>query len=316
MNSEEKTFDTARSEVETLFANPEETAPEEAIDDGGETPEDVPAEVPAQDGEQTEDFTAAETRVAENAIDAAEQAVAVAQQKNSEAEQLMAQLQAERERNASLERQLSETNALREEEIAEEMLTPPVLDIASLAFESPEAQAEAQRKYAEDMAAYHSRLMEKELAPFRERARRADELEAIETMKQHVASDPKFSGFSEMIPRLQQIIANNKNLANANIPIEDKLIQAYTIARGYDAMTAPAPEPLKEMTTEEFVAKYKGNDEFRRAIEQIRIEELKAGQQVPPLASSTGAGNVALNIKDKPTSFKDASERTRQMFRQ
>lgn len=317
--SEEKTFDTARSEVEALFANPEEVTSDEVVDTGSEVTqeqevvEEPAAEVPAEAEVPISERAIAQT---EEAVTAAEQAVAVAQQKNAETEQLMAQLQAEKERSASLERQLSEVNAQREEEVIEEILQPPVLDIASLAFESPEVQAEAQRKYAEEMTAYNQKMMEKELAPLKERARMADEAEAIEIMKAQTAADPRFKGFAELTPHIQSILKNNKALASADMPIQDKILQAYVIARGVDAMEAPEPEAPKEMTTEELVAKYKGNPEFRKAIEQLRIEELKAGQQVPPLASSTGAGNVALNIKEKPTSFKDAAERTRQMFRQ
>lgn len=317
--SEEKTFDTARSEVEALFANPEEVTSDEVVDTGSEVAEEQEvveepaAEVPAEAEAPATEQAIAQT---EEAVTAAEQAVAVAQQKDAQVQQLSQELEAERQRSAALQKQNEEMSAQREEEIIEEVLTPPVLDIASLAFESPEVQAEAQRKYAEEMTAYNQKMMEKELAPLKERVRKADELEIIEAMKSQVAGDKRFTGFSDMLPRLQNIIMNNKALAASDMPMQDKLIQAYAIARGVDAMEAPEPEAPKEMTTEELVAKYKGNPEFRKAIEQLRIEELKAGQQVPPLASSTGAGNVALNIKEKPTSFKDAAERTRQMFRQ
>lgn len=321
MNNEEKNFDSARSEVEALFGS-EQTIDDVVGEDAAEqaqeeapTEEAPTEEVPIQDAPTEETVSEQAMAQTEEAVTAAEQAVAVAQQKNAETEQLMAQLQAEKERSASLERQLSEVNAQREEEVIEEMLQPPVLDIASLAFESPEAQAEAQRRYAEEMTAYNQKIMEKELAPLKERARKADELEVIEAMKSQVAGDKRFTGFSDMLPRLQNIIMNNKALASADMPMQDKLIQAYAIARGVDAMEAPEPEPAPEMTTDEFVDKYKQNPDFRKAIEQLRIAELNDSQQVPPLASSTGAGNVARNIKEKPETLSEASERTRQMFR-
>ncbi len=318
MNENEKTFDTARSEVEALFASqePEQDSYEDTNEDMTEAEaEEVIEEAPAEAEAQAEDFAQAEGQVTEEAIQTAEQAVAVAQQKNEESSQLMALLQAERERSANLERQLSERNSAKEDEIIEEMLTPPVLDIAALAFESPEAQQAAQQKYAEEMSVYNRKMMEKELAPLKERARMADEAEAIEIMREQTASDPKFKGFAKLTPHIQSILRNNKAIANADIPLQDKILQAYAIALGLDAMEAPEPEPPKEMTTEELVEKYKGNSDFRKAIEQLRIEELKANQQVPPLASSTGASNAALNIKEKPKTFGEAAELTRQMFR-
>lgn len=316
MNSEEKNFDSARSEVEALFGS------EQAVDDviPEDTAEQVQEEAPAEEvsaEEASVEETVSEQAMAqaEEAVTVAEQAAAIAQQKDAEVQQLSQELEAERQRSAALERQNQEMSARREEEIIEEALTPPVLDIASLAFESPEAQAEAQRKYAEEMTAYNQKIMEKELAPLKERARKADELEVIEAMKAQVAGDKRFTGFSDMMPRLQNIIKNNKALANSDMSMQDKLIQAYAIARGVDAMEAPEPEPPKEMTADEFVDKYKQNPDFRKAIEQIRIAELNDSQQVPPLASSTGAGNVARNIKEKPETLSEASERTRQMFR-
>ncbi len=311
MNSEEKNFDSARSEVEALFGS------EQAVDDviPEDTAEQVQEETPAEEVSVEETVSEQAMAQAEEAVTVAEQAAAIAQQKDAEVQQLSQELEAERQRSAALQKQNQEMSAQREEEIIEEALVPPVLDIASLAFESPEAQAEAQRKYAEEMTAYNQKIMEKELAPLKERARKADELEVIETMKAQVAGDKRFTGFSDMMPRLQNIIKNNKALANSDMSMQDKLIQAYAIARGVDAMEAPEPEPPKEMTADEFVDKYKQNPDFRKAIEQIRIAELNDSQQVPPLASSTGAGNVARNIKEKPETLSEASERTRQMFR-
>lgn len=321
MNNEEKNFDSARSEVEALF-NGEQTIDDVIEEDAAEQvqeeapTEEVPTEeVPIQDAPTEETVSEQAMAQTEEAVTAAEQAVAVAQQKDAQVQQLSQELEAERQRSAALQKQNEEMSAQREEEIIEEVLTPPVLDIASLAFESPEAQAEAQRRYAEEMTAYNQKMMEKELAPLKERARKADELEIIEAVKSQVVGDKRFTGFSDMLPKLQSIIKNNKALANSDIPYDEKLIQAYAIVRGLDAMEAPEPEPAPEMTTDEFVDKYKQNPDFRKAIEQLRIAELNDSQQVPPLASSTGAGNVARNIKEKPETLSEASERTRQMFR-
>ena len=90
-------------------------------------------------------------------------------------------------------------------------------------------------------------------------------------------------------------------------------IVAYAIAVGVNSMNTPPVEP-KEPTPEELMALYESNPEFQEMIEKKRLAALKQSQQVPPFSASSGAVNAALNIKDKPKTFEEASERTRRMF--
>ena len=50
-------------------------------------------------------------------------------------------------------------------------------------------------------------------------------------------------------------------------------------------------------------------------IEKKRLDDIKQSQQVPAMSASNGAVNAALTIKEKPTTWDDASQRTRDMFR-
>ena len=78
-------------------------------------------------------------------------------------------------------------------------------------------------------------------------------------------------------------------------------------------MNTPVEEK-KEPTAEELMEMYNNNPAFQELIEKKRIEAVKGSQQVPPLSASSGAVNVALNIKEKPKTFEEASARTRKMF--
>ena len=300
-----KTFEDARNSAEELFAQTdteqpmvEETPVEQPVEQPTEMPTETPEEVMVQE----------QTGMTEQAISAAEQATAVAQQKAEENSELARLLEAERQKNAQLASAMAEMNAVREQEIIEEALVPPVLDIASLAFESPEVQEEAQRKYSEDFAKYQKAMMEKEYQPFIERAKKMEQYEQLEALKKSLSTDARFEGFAERIPQLERIIDRNPNLKNADMPYEDKLIQAYAIARGVDAMETPKAEP-HVTTKDEFVEMYNSNPEFKAAIESLRIAELKDSQQVPPLSASSGLGNAAPNIKEKPKTFGEARDR-------
>ena len=59
---------------------------------------------------------------------------------------------------------------------------------------------------------------------------------------------------------------------------------------------------------------YEETPTFQELVEKKRLEAIKQSQQVPPFSASSGAVNAALNIKEKPKTFEEASERTRKMF--
>ena len=115
------------------------------------------------------------------------------------------------------------------------------------------------------------------------------------------------------MPQIEHIIKNTPALAAESVPLEEKIVAAYAIARGVNSMNNP-PEPQKELTTEELFEKYKNDPALQEMIEKQRIDQLKGSQQVPPFSASSGAVNAALNIKEKPKTFDEASRRTREMF--
>lgn len=123
----------------------------------------------------------------------------------------------------------------------------------------------------------------------------------------------ELKGINDMLPQLDYIIEHNKWLANDDIPMDEKYLTAYMIANGVNSANTPPPS---DPTAEELMKYYDSNPEFQQMIEKKRLDDIKQSQQVPAMSASNGAVNAALTIKEKPTTWDDASKRTRNMFRE
>ena len=310
-------FDEANKATEEMFdealteENTEQT--EEVVE---ETPtEEVPVEEPTeQPVEQPVEQPIADTAVLDDAVQTAEIAAQTAQQKDAQLQQALQELEALKAQNQQMQGTLEELSKKNEENLLEEALQPPTLDINGLAFADEETVAQAQAEFAQKMSEYNRQQIMKELEPtlaFAKKgmqdAERADTLEAL-------AQVPELNGINEMLPQLERIIANNKWLQTSDMPLDEKYINAYAIARGVNAINTPPEEPKKELTSEELMQMYDSNPTFQELIEKKRLDAIKNSQQVPPFSASSGAVNAALNIKEKPKTFEEASERTRRMF--
>lgn len=289
-------FDEARQATEQMFEAPAETPVEEA-------PVEAPAEETPPNNEQM---------VAE-ATNVAEQATQLAEQQNAELAKVVAENEQLRQRYTELEKTVSEMSNAREEEIVEEAMAMPTIDFNELAFADADTQSKAQQEYANAMAEFVRKGVMDELSPFVEQAkagqREKEKSEAIATLSQM----PELAGLSDMMPQIEHIIAKNKWLQSDDIPVEEKIINAYILAKGVNSVNTPTEAP-KELTDEELMALYDKNPSFQELVEKKRIDSLKGSQQVPPFSASSGAVNVALNIKEKPKSWDEASERTRNLF--
>lgn len=268
-----------------------------------------------ENGEPTGNSPVTETRQvnAEEAAQTAELAARVASEKDGQLQQALQDIENLKQQNQRLQGTIDELSQKNAENIIEEALSPPVLDINGLAFADEETQKAAMAKYAEDMSAYNRKLFMNEISPALEYAkkglREAEKSEVIDTLS-HI---PELSGIRDVLPQLDRIIANNKWLSSDDMPTDEKYINAFAMARGIDSINNPK-NTQKEPTTEELMAIYNNNPNFREMVEKQRLEELKQSQQVPPFSASSGAVNAALNIKEKPKTLEEASERTRKMF--
>ena len=301
-------FDEASAATEALFADnqtqaqqPEQQTAEQANESTENQP--VAAEKPAS----------SQQAMLADAVNTAEVAAQTAAQTSQELEMLKQQNTMLQEQNEQLQGTIEEISKQNEQNIIEAVLEPPTLDVNALAFADEDTVRAAQADYAAKMAEFAKKQMMQELSPVLEYAKAGmhekEKNEAISALSQI----PELSGISDMLPQLDRIIANNKWLQSDDMPMDEKYINAFAIAKGVNSINNP-PTPATEPSAEELMNYYNSNPEFQELVEKQRLSEIKQSQQVPPFSASSGAVNAALNIKPKPQTLEEASKRTREMF--
>lgn len=303
-------FEEAKNASEELFNEDQMT-----IDDAAAS-EEVPTENVDSTAEETTDNTdnqPVEQNVLNDATHTAEVAAQTAAAKDAELQQIRQELEATRQANVQLQGTIDELSKQNQQNLVEEALAPPVLDVNALAFADEDTVRAAQEKYANDMAAYNREMFMKEFAPVIEQANEAKYAKEKNEMISALSQIPELSGIENMVPQIEKIIRNNKALSSDVIPMEEKFITAYAIAKGVNSINTPPPV-AKEPTTEELMDMYNNNPAFQEMVEKQRLEQIKQSQQVPPFSASSGAVNAALNIKEKPKTFEEASALTRKLF--
>ena len=309
-------FDEAIRATEEMFANEQaeqEAPPVEDVPPIVEVPtEEVVTETPTI--EENSEVPAEATL--DQAVQTAEIAAQTAQEKDMQLQQLMADMEALKAQNQQLQGTLEEMSRQNEEQIVEEALMPPQLDLNGLAFADAETQQAEMAKFIQGMTDYNRQQIMKELAPTLEYAKKGMQDEEKNQLMEVLVNVPELKGIKEMIPQLDRIIANNKWLQSEDMPLDERYINAFAIARGVNAINTPPvePEPPKELTDEELMELYDKNPTFQELIEKKRIASLKESQQVPPFSASSGAVNAALNIPEKPKTLEEASAATRKMW--
>ena len=299
-------LDEARLATEEMFENAEETP---------EVAENPAQEEITEDNKIGDDFDEVEEQKAalDDAVNTAEVAANAAAQKDAELQQALQQIQALQAQNQQMQGAIEELSKKNEENLIEDALKMPTLDINGLAFADEETIKKAQAEYAEAMEEYVKNGVLKEISPFVEQAKQGIYEKEKKEMVLALSQVPELVGISDMLPQIEKIIANNKWLQSDDMSMDEKLINAYAIARGVNAINTPPQQP-KELTDEEVMELYNNRPSVQEIIEKQRLEQIKQSQQVPPFSASSGAVNAALNIKGKPKTFEEAAERTRQMF--
>lgn len=305
-NNQLQTFNDASAATENLFDEGEQLSIE-GIENLEQDTEETPVEeTPAT--ENTDPTTENVDPVTENAVQTAEIAAQTANEKDQQLQQVLGELNALREQNETLQQTISQMSDQQKENLIEEVM--PVLDISNLAFDDEETIQAKQIEFANKMAEYVKGNMMKELEPFVAQAKEGMYEKEKSEVLTALATIPELEGIEGMLPQLDKIITNNKALSSPDVPIEEKYITAYAIAKGVNSMNTPE----KELSAEELMELYESNTDFQELLEKKRLEQVQEGQQVPPFSASSGAVNAALNIKEKPKTFEEASKRTREMF--
>lgn len=304
------TFEDAMAATEEMFANAEEQ-PQEQPQEEPEvvTEEQTPENKIGDEIDEVEEQNA----VLDDAVNTAEVAAQAAQEKDMQLQQALQEIELIKAQNMSMQGTIEELSKKNEEGLIEDALQMPTLDINGLAFADEETLAKAQAEYAQKMSEYVKAGVMKDLSPFVEQAKEGIYQKEKADMISSLSQVPELVGISDMMPQIEKIIQNNRWLQSEDMPMDEKLINAYAIAKGVNAINTP-PEQPKELTDEEVMELYNNRPSVQEIIEKQRLEQIKQSQQVPPFSASSGAANVALNIKEKPKTWDDASERTRKMF--
>lgn len=321
-------FDEANAATEDLFAQAQlslddvptvnEETPQNNEEPTGNPPtleEDTPVN---ENGEPTGNPPTAETQQfnVDEAAQTAELAAQVASEKDGQLQQALNDIENLKQQNQQLQGTIDELSQRNAENIVDEALTPPTLDINGLAFADEATQQAAMAKFAQDMSEYNRKQLMQEMSPALEYAkkgmREAEKTEVLEALSQI----PELSGIKEIVPQLDRLIENNKFLASDDMPMDEKYINAFAMAKGINSINNPPtpPEQEKEPTPEELLELYNNNPTFQELVEKQRLEAIKNSQQVPPFSASSGAVNAALNIKEKPQTLEEASKRTLEDF--
>lgn len=230
---------------------------------------------------------------------------------NEELNQLMAQVSQLTEQNQQLSKVIDELSNKNKEQVIEETIDLPVLDLSGMAFDDEETMLEKQKEYAKKMAEYVREGVLKEMNPFLTQAKQGiaerEKNEAVNALK----TLPELKDIENYMPQIEKIMESNSLIHNSNENIADKIISAYAIAKGAEFMNAP---PKTDPTADELMEFYKKNPEFQSMIEQDRLNRIKPNQDIPQMSASSGAVNAALHIPEKPKTFEEAKEKVAHMF--
>lgn len=225
--------------------------------------------------------------------------------------QQMAQMQQQMgvlmEQNRQLQEALSEQSRARETEVLEQAKTPepiPELDLSN-AWSEDEATIKARgQEYSQKMADYTRRQVLSEIEPYIASLREGMAENAKRQAIEGISREKGFEGIIGMTPALDRILSENPILAKSDAPIEDKLIMAYALAKGGEAIRTPQ----RELTDDDFMARYQNSPELQKRVEITRAQGARGVQsRTPPMSAGSGNASVPLTPpREAPKSFDNA----------
>ena len=159
-------FDEANKATEEMFANDEQLTEDDYVQEPEEPVEEVVEETPPETVETTEEVVEEpiqDNAMIEDAVNTAEIAAKTAQEKDMQLQQALQELEALKAQNQQMQGTLEELSRKNEENLIEEALQPPVLDINGLAFADEETIKQAQAEHHQKSYEYYRQQLMKEL---------------------------------------------------------------------------------------------------------------------------------------------------------
>ena len=306
-------FEEASEQAQNMFAQNAEEQQAETPDIAEAPPEEVPQQdIQPEESAPTAEGNGYQDNIQSDMNNAAPLDMGTQQMlQQQQIQQILAENQQLRSANEELQKTITQQSDEQEGKIEEMAL--PQLDLSDVAFDDEETLAQKQKVYAQKMADYVRQGIMSELAPYLDEAKRGIEQKEQEDTINFLEQMPQFKEIRGALPQINRIMEQNNTLFASDAPYEDRIIAAYAIARGANAINTP---PKAAPTTDELMALYNSNPEFQQMIEKQRIDAIKNSQQVPVMSASSGLTNAALNIKEKPQTLDEASERVRALFRE
>lgn len=288
----------------TPEAEEEESLADEEMEDGSEAVPDENVEnldVPSEDG-----ATAAEAGVEDGATTgdspngSTEGAVDI--------EAVMAENAQMKEKIASLEKALEQSGELSKEGItAAAMGGLDDLDFSTFVYGTEEEKGKARNS----LVAYLLEALKTDAAPIlAERADAERQNDIQKAIKLLSSMEEEFPGYGTKSDAIEALIGRDDVLKAYENPVQAR-IAAYIMNEGLESIK----KGNAEMTLDELMDLYRKNEEFKAAVEQDRLDKLKATGELPvvPMGGSFSQAEP-YKAEKKPQTMAEAREKMKKKF--
>lgn len=210
------------------------------------------------------------------------------------------------ERNAQLEKLLSEQNAVAAQTVGEVVESAPILDYDELAFLSVEDRNQRIKEFSDSVADYASKKTLEKLSPIIGEYDKTQKQAQLEAAYGSLASMPEFADIANPESRegIERILSNTPELES--VPLENRLMLAYLAQRGVQSVNTP---PVQR-TAADIAKEAMSSPEVMKLIAEASYREAQnASRTVPPQVPSHGYGNAPVTVLSKPKSIDEVTSR-------
>lgn len=217
-----------------------------------------------------------------------------------------------RAENEQLKNLLKEISEERTEAVEREAV--PEFDVEGLTFMDPEEQKKAFSDFARQIADYSRKSTLQAISPLIERSQNAIQSQEEQSVFDELRGTEEFKDIDSLTPQIRKIMENNSVLKNGDFTPEERIATAYLIAQGVENQNnkAKSNEP---MSRDEFLKMIDDNPEYSQYLNERNVERLKQNENVPRFSATSGAGNVGINLKERPKSFSDARDFVKKYYK-
>lgn len=179
------------------------------------------------------------------------------------------------------------------------------IDFSAFLYGDDEAKKGAAGKFMEYFMSNLQGRATPVLKEWDEAKRALDVQKAIKVLS---SLEDEFPGFGKEADVIEALIGRDKVLASYEDPMQAR-IAAYLINEGLKAVK----KGKAGMSVDELMELYRKNEEFKAAIEQDRLEQLKEAPQIPPMPVSSSLSTHEPYTADTPKDMEAANKSLREL---